>query len=717
MSGIRLDVCLIGAGPRGLSVLERLCAGARRSRRHRAITVHVVDPYPPGAGRVWRTDQSRRLLMNTVACQVTVFTDESVELAGPLEPGPSLYEWAGSPAAAETLDGAARAEARALGPDTYPTRALYGAYLEWAFRRVAERAPDQVALRVHRQRAVDLDDVPGASGPGPDDGRAGTQTVTLADGTRLTGLHAVVLAQGHVDPEPSAVDAALGAFAAEHGLLHLPPANPADLADPIETTDTTDPNAPTETTDTTDTALAALAPGEPVLLRGLGLTFFDHMALLTEGRGGRYETRDGRLVYVPSGREPLLYAGSRRGLPYHARGENEKGVSGRHEPLLLTPELIAKLRAQSPDGSGLDFRETLWPLIAKEVEAVYYTALLTARGRPDRAWEFRERFLACPPGGEREDWLLTEAGVAPGDRWDWAAVQRPHGDRRFTDPEDFHRWLADHLRADLAAARAGNVTGPLKAALDVLRDLRNEIRLAVDHGGLDGDSHRVDLDGWYTPLNAYLSIGPPAHRIAELLALLEAGVVRIIGPDTRIRAEPGAAGPGSGRFVAESPAVPGSTVAARALIEARLPEPDLRRTADPLLRRLLATGRCRPYRVPAARGGALVTGGLAVTARPYRVLDAAGRPHPARFAYGVPTEAVHWVTAAGIRPGVNSVTLGDADAIAQAVLALGGPAPEGPAAAVGTTDADPHPVADTDPHAAADAASAARPLSTTRRTP
>jgi hypothetical protein len=36
----------------------------------------------------------------------------------------------------------------------------------------------------------------------------------------------------------------------------------------------------------------------------------------------------------------------------------------------------------------------------------------------------------------------------------------------------------------------------------------------------------------------------------------------------------------------------------------------------------------------------------------------------------VPTEAVHWVTAAGIRPGVDSVTLGDSDAIARAVLAL-----------------------------------------------
>lgn len=59
-----------------------------------------------------------------------------------------------------------------------------------------------------------------------------------------------------------------------------------------------------------------------------------------------------------------------------------------------------------------------------------------------------------------------------------------------------------------------------------------------------------------------------------------------------------------------------------------------------------------------------------MTERPYHLLDGRGRAHPRRFAYGVPTEAVHWVTAAGIRPGVDSVTLGDSDAIARTVLAL-----------------------------------------------
>ncbi|NEE43909.1 FAD/NAD(P)-binding protein, partial [Streptomyces sp. SID8455] len=86
---------------------------------------HVVDPSPPGAGTVWRPEQSRHLLMNTVASQITVFTDDSARLEGPIESGPSLYEWAralearagaGVPGA-EDIDADVLAEARGLGPD------------------------------------------------------------------------------------------------------------------------------------------------------------------------------------------------------------------------------------------------------------------------------------------------------------------------------------------------------------------------------------------------------------------------------------------------------------------------------------------------------------------------------------------------------------------------------------------------------------------------
>ncbi|MGC9537691.1 FAD/NAD(P)-binding protein [Streptomyces sp. UG1] len=605
-----VSVALVGAGPRGTSVLERLCASARELLPPGArLTVHVVDPAPPGAGQVWRTGQSSELLMNTVSSQVTLFTDDSVDCSGPIRPGPSLYDWA----------------AGELGPDEYPTRAHYGRYLEWVFAKTVREAPPAVRVETYRARAVRLDDAP--------DGR---QVLALDDGRVLPALSAVVLAQGHLPTSAGPTERRHTAYAERHGLRYVPPANPADVD------------------------LSAVGPGEPVLLRGLGLNFFDHMALLTTGRGGRFARDAEGLRYLPSGNEPRLYAGSRRGIPYQARGDNAKGPYGRHLPLVLTPEVIAGFRKRADSGEAPDFLAEIWPLVAKEVETVYYAALIPGDRRP----EFTERFLAVPHRDAQEVRLLDEFGVPGHERWSWDRVSRPYTECDFSTPRQWRDWLLAYLREDAAQAARGNVHGPLKSALDVLRDLRNELRLIVDHGGLSGDSRRDHLDRWYTPLNAFLSIGPPRRRVEELAALMEAGVAEVLGPRLEVREEAGA-------WVAHSPEVPGSAVRATTLVEARLPEPDLRRTADELLAGLLKKGQCRPHLVDGYE-----TGGLDVTARPYRLIDRRGRAHPRRFAFGVPTEGVHWVTAAGARPGVDSVTLSDADGVARAVLRAATPGTE-----------------------------------------
>jgi uncharacterized NAD(P)/FAD-binding protein YdhS len=624
-----LSVCVVGAGPRGLSVLERLCANERDSPAHDRVTVHMVDPSAPGAGTVWRPEQSRYLLMNTVATQITVYTDDSARIDGPIEPGPSLYEWAKHLAAAGPRTGAddhTLVEAARLGPDSYPTRAFYGHYLHAGFQRVVDLAPGHVDIQVHRCRAVAITDTEGCA-----------QRVDLEDGGRLDDLDAVVLALGHVPTRPSRRQERTARLSCVNDLTYITPANPADLD------------------------LSPIKPGETVLLRGLGLNFFDHMALFTQGRGGIFTRGDDGLVYHPSGQEALLYASSRRGIPYHSRGENEKGAFGRYEPQLLTTDLITRLRDKATHGGQVSFGTDLWPLIAREVESVYYGTLLETLGRGGERADFARHYLGAADTGLVA--LLDEYDIGKDDRWDWETLARPYRGHEFRDRDEFRAWMLEYLRRDVRDARAGNVSGPVKAALDVLRDLRNEIRLVVDHGGVTGDSYRDDLSGWYTPFNAFLSIGPPASRVEEMIALMEAGILELTGPDTEIRIDTG-----EPAFVARSTTIPGPPVRASVLIEARLPEPDLRRTGDPLLRHLMATGQCGPYEIAGASGTSYETGGLAVTERPYRLLDAEGNAHPRRFAYGVPTEFVHWVTAAGIRPGVDSVTLGDSDSIARTVL-------------------------------------------------
>ncbi|HEY0166763.1 MAG TPA: FAD/NAD(P)-binding protein [Jatrophihabitans sp.] len=630
----QFEVCIVGGGPRGLSVLERLCANERAVKSCAKLVVHIVDPAAPGSGAVWRPEQSGHLLMNTVASQITVYTDDSASISGPIEPGPSLFDWAQSLADVEEsadYDKATLEAARLLGPDNYPTRALYGRYLRDSFNRILANAPEHLRFEVHRSRAIAMADTHGVPG--------GPQGIRLEDGSRLHDLDAIVLAQGHVPAKLTPREARTASLARIHYLTYLTPANPADLD------------------------LSVVQAGQNVLLRGLGLNFFDHMALFTVGRGGSFQREAGRLTYHPSGQEPKLFAFSRRGVPYHSRGQNEKGAYGRHTPRLLTPDHIAKLRSAS-DERPVNFGRDLWPLIAVEVESVYYATLLTKHGRGEEASELTERYLSLPPTADRSH-LLAEYRIPRSQWWSWQELAKPYGDRVFTDREDFRAWLLGYLARDVEEAETGNLSSPLKSALDVLRDLRNEIRLAVDHAGLEGSSHRDDLEGWYTPLNAFLSIGPPSSRIQEMIALIEAGVLEITGPGTEVRIDTD-----NPAFVARSTVVPGPPIRATVLIEARLPEPDLRRTADPLLAHLLETEQAAIYRIPGQSGMAYETGGLAVTKRPYHLIDGQGRAHPRRFAYGVPTESVHWVTAAGIRPGVDSVILSDSDAIARAILAL-----------------------------------------------
>ena len=605
-----VHIAIVGMGPRGTSVLERLCTSTPEILAPGTrLTIHIIDPSPPGPGRVWRTTQSPELLMNTVSSQITLFTDESVVCEGLIRSGPSVYTWASS---AEP----------GLGPDDYPSRAQYGRYLEWVFREVVRRAPPEVEVEIHAARtirAVGLDDAPN-----------GRQTLLLSNGRTLSDLAAVILAQGHLPLLANPKQQQLTAYAKQYGLRYIQPSNPADVD------------------------LSSLVPGEPVLLRGLGLNFFDYMTLLTVGRGGRFVQTPSGLRYHPSGNEPRLYAGSRRGIPYQARADNAKGPYGRHTALVLTQEVIAGFRKRAESGDAPDFLREIWPLVAKEVETVYYEAMLRRHG--SRRLDFQARFLAAPHDSLQEAQLLDEFGFPEPQRWSWDRIARPYDRSSLTTAGVWRDWLVAYLREDVKQAALGNVEGPLKAALDVMRDLRNELRLIVDHDGLSAISRRDHLDHWYTPLNAYLSIGPPRQRIEQMIALMEAGILDVLGPRLEVRAEDGA-------WLADSPEVPDSTVRATTLIEARLPEPSLRHTADELLAHLLKTGECRPH---ASNG--VESGGLDVTPSPYHLVDARGRAHARWFAIGIPTEGVHWVTAAGARPGVNSVTLSDTDAVARAAL-------------------------------------------------
>ncbi|WP_225850246.1 FAD/NAD(P)-binding domain-containing protein [Streptomyces sp. HPF1205] len=631
MSPRTIRICIVGAGPRGTVAFERICANAPLLSPGQDVHVHVIDPYPVGGGRVWKFDQPRELLMNTVAGDVTVFTDPTVTCEGPLTPGPTQYQWARMVADGRVTDVSdeAKAEAAVMEPWSYASRAFQGEYLSWAFRHIAARAPFEVSVRVHRTRAVSVADCPD-----------GMQEVRLEGEDLPLRVDAVILAQGHYDVAPTTREQRLVDFAARHGLSYVAPNSPAE-AD-----------------------LSGIRAGQPVVLRGLGLNFYDYMVLLSQGRGGRFVTEGDRLRYLPSGDEPVLYAGSGRGMPYRARAEIKKEIVPRYQPDFLTAERIARLRRDAGTGRT-DFVRDLFPLVAKEVGWVYYRALLRDQSPAAHARLVAE-YPALEWGTPAMERLIEELVPDPELRFDWKRLDRPADGVGFRGQADFRAWILGQLAEDLRHSRLGPARSAVKAAAAVMRDLRDEVRQVISHRGISGTSYRDHIDRWFSGLNNYAASGPPATRVAQLLALVEAGVVEPLGPRMTVTADEGA-----GVFLASSPDVPGAPVRATALVEAHLPLTDVRRATDPLLASMRAAGQCRPHVIPDAGGEGYETGGLDVTESTFQVVRADGTPHPGRFSYGPPVESVQWVTAIGARPHVNSRTLLQGDAIVRACLRLG----------------------------------------------
>ncbi len=603
---------VVGAGPRGTGVLERIAANLTEVYGDHPLDIHLVDPHPPGGGRIWRHDQSPLLWMNSHAEDVTLFTDDTVEMAGPVTPGPDLAAWAAAyrestlPPPAVAAGPELDAEIRGLTPAGFASRRLQSAYLGWVHARVRAALPPQVTVHEHRRAAVRVEDAPdGLQRVWP----AGSDTPLTAD--------AVLLTLGHLDTEPDDEQRALTAFAARHGLTHLPPAY------------------------TADSDLSALAPGEPVLVRGLGLAFVDLMVLVTEGRGGRYTTgADGRLVYHPSGAEPVLYAGSRRGVPY--RSKIGYGWQGDPPPLprFLTAEVVDALHATAGPG-GPDFARDLWPLIDKELGWAHYHRLFTTRPDATRmAWDdFAEKYAAAAPLGEELRTVVATAVPDPADRLDLAALDRPLAGAVHPDPAALQTALRAHIAADLDRRHDPAHSPDLAVFLGLLSVYGQLLRL--------GDSGQR-WHGFFS----YLASGPPGPRLRQLAALSEAGIVHFLGPDTAFTADEE-----SGLFRAASPAVPGHHVEARVLVEARLPDAAAVRSADPLPRGLLGDG--------AATGPG---GLLRVDPADGRLLGPGGLPHPRRFALGPHTDARG--AGAFTRPRTNSSSFRQNDATARALLAL-----------------------------------------------
>jgi hypothetical protein len=622
------ELAIVGAGPRGVCVLERLSANAAELLGGRELVVHLIDPFPPGPGRVWRYDQSPLLRMNSMPEDVTMFTDDTVKIEGPIRPGPSLSEWV-----EQVRDGSLdvqvaadlRDEVAELTSMSFPTRRLQSAYLDWVYQRVLAELPGTISVVNHATRAVRVT------------GDA-TQDVWLEGVAEPLRVDAVLMTVGHLDAEPDERDHELVAFAEQHGLAYYPAGYTADVD------------------------YSSVQPGETVLVRGFGLAFVDLMLLLTEGRGGRFEElAAGGLRYHPSGAEPVLHVGSRRGVPYHSK----MGYRLRGKPLQLPRFFDSYAIAKLQEAPGqLDFLADVWPQMAKEIAWGYYTELFT--GHPDRVLldfaVFSDAFADFGWDTEEMRVLIERAVPAEEDRLDLRKLDRPLEGERFGTAEEFGKHVREYIEGDLARRADVGFSADLGAFMALLSVVQ-QFPALIATGRLDARSQLSHVDGWWFGFFSYFASGPPPRRLEELLALQEAGVVSFLGAEMRVDSDDE-----RGLFVGGSSSHP-STVEAKSLIEARLPTASVGRASDGLLRWMRDAGTLSEETVlDVVTGDRLPSGRIHTRVADSRLLGKDGEAHTHRFALGPHTSARS--PGAFTRPRTNALPFRQNDVVAREILRL-----------------------------------------------
>ncbi|HTN80943.1 MAG TPA: FAD/NAD(P)-binding protein [Acidimicrobiales bacterium] len=616
-----LEVALVGAGPTAASLFERLVANIPELLPDRALRIHLVDPHRAGTGRVWRPDQHPLLWMNSMAEDVTLFVDDSVECKGPAVDGPNLHEWARSIddeelralATSELYD-----EIRALDEMSFPTRRVQSVYLDWFFGRLVASLPPDVEVATHMAAAIDMFDA------------GERQTVVLDDGSQID-VDIVVLSLGHLDALPDDTAAELSGFAADHGLAYVPCGHTAEQD------------------------LSVLTPGADVLVLGMGQAFTDLLVLVTEGRGGRFvEQAGGSLAYEPSGLEPVLHAGSRRGVPYRSKLPYRLQAPLAPLPHFLDGAAITRLQTSE---TPLDFFVDVLPLVAKEIGWAYYHELFAAHPeRTTTTWDaFAPRYEAAPWGSEL-DALLTECVPDPDDHFDIAALDQPLAGVRFATGEALHRYVTEHVAADITR-RTDTAHSPDLAAFTAMLGMAEPLRRIAHR--VTPRSRLEGISTWWLSFFMYYASGPPPERLRQLLALVDAGLVRFVGADMRVHFDAS-----EGVFAATSSSHP-DVVRGTAVIDARIARPSVSRSTSVLIRRLHVRGEIVED-VVVDEDWAMNTGRVSVTGPALNLLRHDGTGHPRRHALGAFTN--RQVAGAFARPRFNAPAFRQNDAVARAVL-------------------------------------------------
>ncbi|QEW17853.1 hypothetical protein LA6_000007 [Marinibacterium anthonyi] len=476
-------IAIIGMGPRGLGALEalatRLHARPMPVQSVQPIQVDIFDPFTaPGAGPNFDPDESPLCRLNIPMRDIAIRPPEFSAI------GP-FADWLPD----------------APDPDTFPARATLGRYLEARYADLRDRGALAITLQPH-----DIDHI----APDPTGGWR------LRAGDRWHGPYAEVLlvpGQPEVIPDDQLAEWQRHVRTGPAALARAYPARRLQHR-------------------------AADWTGRTVAIRGLALSAFDVLRVLTTGQGGRFE--DGG--YIASGREPA------RVLPFSLDGKPPS-------PKPATTELDARFDP-TPD------------------ETRAFTTAITAAATADPETAQHRITAALLPAIARI--LRDTSGDADG-LSGWLAAEWSDPGSQETDGP------LDHLQAGIAMAE-GRIPPSIGYAVgQVWRKWQDELRGGFNPAPTAPETASA-LVGFDEGLKRY-SYGPPVSSSHELAALIKAGLV-----DLDLASDPDIALIGGGWRLTTRAA----TAEASVMIDAVLPSPDLEAVRAPLVAGLVDEGRLSP---------------------------------------------------------------------------------------------------------------------------
>lgn len=623
------SIAIVGVGPRGVSVIDRIGAlVSEQVSSTEELELHLIDDSQLGAGRIWNTSQTRTLCMNTLAGAVTLFTEPNSTVSAPVRPGPNMYEWIQLTLGHELEEQPTKAEKTALfqkhpqkslpdfedemrvtEPYSNPSRALYGEYINWCYQVALAELPTNVKVTEHLSKAV------GVTASSDD----AFDIIELSDGT-ICRADSTIIASGWTIP---ALNPQEQEFAASEAVWVRP-------------------NSPAEQD------FSKLPAGEDVLVRGLGMSFYDLMALVTIDRGGRFEddpaTRSG-MRYIPSGQEPHLLVSSGRGYPFLPKSDYKS-----LPPAPVNHRLMATLEKLKNE-DRIDFGVEVRPAIIKDAYEAYYIKL--AELHPEAVTASLEEILDIIEKATPESIAEDMADVVPNpeNRFNIERWRKPLAGVEGTI-EEVTEHIAQCLEQDIEDAADGHENA-FKAGMWSVSSARTPASILGSMGRYTWESRQTEYKN-FDGLGQMVGSGPPLFRCRQLLAAIDAGVVQFIGQRPKVRVE-------GDEFVATSPSTH-EEIRTKYLADAFLHYPDIRHVAEPIYTSL--SQRLRPFCEVDDEGREIETASPEVHPVTRAVINPDGRQDPRVHVIGIPTFAQMADTTISPLPGTDALMLQETDKVA-----------------------------------------------------